>query len=325
MRRNTVSVVIPTRNRPEMVVAAVRSALAEPVAEVIVVVDGPEDEAATQTPSTLGALSESRLRVIALDQSVGGSEARNIGVRAAVGEWVGFLDDDDLWLPGKIAAQLRLAESLYTEWPVVSCAVLARTPVAAGQTRRTDRVWPRQLYRQSEPMSEYLFCRSGWTYGAGLLQTSTLLMPRRLVLRLPFTTGLKKHQDWDWLLRVAAEPDVEVAMAPEPLVVFHVEGQRKSVGRAADWQFSYRWAVENRRLFTTRAFQSFVATECAPQAARSGASSAERLHLLRALFADGRPSVKTLLLCIAFLLVPQQVRRGMRDAARYTRAGLSSS
>ena len=310
-----VSVVIPTRNRPEMVPAAVRSALAEPVAEVIVVVDGPED--GVSTPAALAAIEDPRLRVLELERSVGGSEARNTGVRAASGDWVGFLDDDDVWLPGKVAAQLRLSKSLKAEWPVLSCAVIARTPAAA------DRIWPRRLYRASQPMSEYLFCRSGWTYGAGLLQTSTLLAPRELLLRIPFTTGLKKHQDWDWLLRVAAEPGVSIAMAPEPLVVFHVEGQRKSVGRAADWAFSYQWASANRALFTPRAFASFLATECAPQAARSGASAAARLQLFKVLLSAGVPSLKTLLLCIAFLLVPQQVRRGVRDAVR--RAALTGS
>jgi hypothetical protein len=195
---------------------------------------------------------------------------------------------------------------------VLSCAVLARGPSG-------DRVWPRRLYRSPEPMSEYLFCRAGWTYGAGLLQTSTLLMPRELILRVPFTRGLKKHQDWDWLLRIAAEPEVEIAMAAEPLVIFHVEGKRSSVGRAADWEFSYRWAYANRSCFTLRAFQSFVATECAPQAARSGTSLKQRWQLFRSLFMEGAPGLKTLLLCVGFLLVPQAVRRNARDGLRSAR------
>jgi hypothetical protein len=200
------------------------------------------------------------------------------------------------------------------DWPVISCAVTARSP--AG-----DRVWPRRLYRASEPMSEYLFCRSGWTCGAALLQTSTLLAPRDLLTRVPFAVGLKKHQDWDWLLRVEAEHGVAIATAPEPLAIFHVEGHRPSVGRSADWEFSYRWATENRRFFTPRSFASFLATECAPQAARAGVSLKERARLVGLLFREGAPTLKTLVLCVGFLLVPQGVRRAVRDAFRAGRFG----
>ena len=312
-QEQSVSVVIPTRNRPRMVVDAVRSALAEPILEVSVIVDGPED--GESTSAALSVIDDPRLRVMVLEQSVGGSEARNLGARSSMGNWIGFLDDDDLWLPGKIAAQLALAATANARFPVLSCAVLARGP-------SSDRVWPRRLYRWPEPMSEYLFCRAGWTYGAGLLQTSTLLLPRELILRVPFTRGLKKHQDWDWLLRIAAEPDVNIAMAAEPLVIFHVEGERASVGRAADWEFSYRWVCQNRAYFTPRAFASFVATECAPQAARGGASAKERWQLFRSLFTGGAPSPKTLLFCAGFLLVPQALRRNLRDALRSARGTL---
>ena len=280
-------------------------------------VDGPE-ERGESTSIALKAVEDPRLRVIALERSLGGSEARNIGVRAATSKWVGFLDDDDQWLPGKIPAQLELAAQLDTEWPVVGCPVIARTPSVR------DRIWPRRLYQSPQPMSEYLFLRSGWTYGAGLLQTSTLLVPRELLLRLPFTAGLKKHQDWDWLLRAAATPGVRIAMATEPLVIFHVEGERKSVGRLPDWRFSFECASRNRRLFTPRAFASFVATECAPQAARSGASPRERLRVFQALFLGQVPSLKTIALCLAFLLVPQQARRSFRDGVRGTRAALAA-
>ncbi len=308
-QKQSVSVVIPTRNRPQMVVAAVQSALAEPVLEVCVIVDGPEDGAGGATVSALSTIDDRRLRITVLENSVGGSEARNLGARSSAGDWIAFLDDDDLWLPGKISAQLALARSADAKFAVLSCAVLARGPSG-------DRVWPRRLYREPEPMSEYLFSRAGWTYGAGLLQTSTLLVPRELILRVPFTRGLRKHQDWDWLLRIAAEPDVSIAMAAEPLVVFHVEGDRSSVGRAADWEFSYRWACENQAYFTPRAFASFVATECAPQAGRSGASARQRWQLFRALFVHSAPALKTLLLGAGFLLVPQPVRRNVRDALR---------
>ena len=100
-----VSAVIPTRGRPELLQRAVRSALAQTLREieVVVVIDG--EDPVTSLALESGS-QDGRLRVIALAVSVGGSDARNRGVDAARGEWIAFLDDDDEWLPGKLQAQL---------------------------------------------------------------------------------------------------------------------------------------------------------------------------------------------------------------------------
>src|ERR1700756_3334933 len=105
MSKSLVTAVIPTRNRPELVCRAVRSALNQtyPNLEVVVVVDGPD-------PATVAALEElrhPRVRISALSENVGGSEARNIGAREARGEWVALLDDDDEWLPEKLEKQIQ--------------------------------------------------------------------------------------------------------------------------------------------------------------------------------------------------------------------------
>ena len=68
--------------------------------EAIVVIDGPD--AASQ--HALARIGDARLRVIALPESVGGSEARNIGARAAASRWIALLDDDDEWLLNKCGA-----------------------------------------------------------------------------------------------------------------------------------------------------------------------------------------------------------------------------
>jgi glycosyltransferase involved in cell wall biosynthesis len=97
-----VSVVIPTYNRAHLVGEAVASALAqEKVApEVIVVDDGSTDH----TASVLASFG-SAIRTVC--QPHGGvSAARNTGIRTAMGEWLAFLDSDDLWRPRKLRVQL---------------------------------------------------------------------------------------------------------------------------------------------------------------------------------------------------------------------------
>jgi glycosyltransferase involved in cell wall biosynthesis len=90
-----VSVVIPTYNRAGLVVRALESALAQslPGAEVIVVDDGSTDD----TPAQIGALGTS-VRYVR-QQNQGCARARNVGAAMATGEWIAFLDSDDVWTP----------------------------------------------------------------------------------------------------------------------------------------------------------------------------------------------------------------------------------
>ncbi|MDX6689284.1 MAG: hypothetical protein QOG15_741 [Solirubrobacteraceae bacterium] len=102
-----VSVVIPTKDRWHLVPRAASSALAQldVRVEVIVVDDGSR----TQSPSELPGSREGRLRLLRHERPEGQARARNTGIAAARGEWVAFLDDDDLWAPDKLRAQLEAA------------------------------------------------------------------------------------------------------------------------------------------------------------------------------------------------------------------------
>ena len=107
MQKTLVTAVIPTRNRPELLKRAIVSVRAQTYdqIEIVVVIDGPDDA----TRAVLSEMCDERLRFIPLQESVGGSDARNIGVQNARSEWIAFLDDDDEWLPSKIEKQMALA------------------------------------------------------------------------------------------------------------------------------------------------------------------------------------------------------------------------
>jgi glycosyltransferase involved in cell wall biosynthesis len=101
-----VSVVIPTHNRAALVKQAIDSVLAQtdPAGEILVVDDGSTDDTQAQL-ATYG----DRIRVIYHPQG-GVAAARNQALRVAVGQWIGFLDDDDVWLPTKLERQKALIE-----------------------------------------------------------------------------------------------------------------------------------------------------------------------------------------------------------------------
>jgi glycosyltransferase involved in cell wall biosynthesis len=100
-----VSVVIPTRNRWELLSRhALASALSQEDVEVeVIVVDDASDDGSEER---LEAVADPRVRAVFREEQGGQAAALNDGIDAARGEWIAFLDDDDLWSPRKLRAQL---------------------------------------------------------------------------------------------------------------------------------------------------------------------------------------------------------------------------
>ena len=108
------SVVIPVYNRFQSLKHAVESVLAQtlPVFEVIIIDDGSTDGTGEQLPRHIAENPRWRDRVLYYRQeNHGPGAARNRGLAEVRGEWVAFLDNDDLWLPHKLEWQFRAIES----------------------------------------------------------------------------------------------------------------------------------------------------------------------------------------------------------------------
>jgi glycosyltransferase involved in cell wall biosynthesis len=286
-----VTVVIPTRNRPEMVCRAVRSALGQTYLnlEVVVVVDGPD----SATVAALEALGEHRLRIVALSESVGGSEARNTGIRAANGAWVALLDDDDEWLPLKIEQQMRFAGEPASENLLVACRYYHR----ADQVE--DVIRPRKLPTPRQSLVDYLF-----DFGCGF-QTSGYLCTRSLAQCMPFDPQLIVEQDTDWMLRLALLPDLNVIAIGEPLYIYNAPETRPTISSRVSWQVRLNYATTHRLYFSRLAYSRFLFRSCIRRAIRQKARWRDILSLAREFFWSGRPEWKT---TIAFLLVILKLR-----------------
>jgi glycosyltransferase involved in cell wall biosynthesis len=288
-----VSVVIPTRFRPDLVVRAVRSVLAQTVdtIEVVVVIDGPDDE----TSAALEALGDARIRVVTLDESGGAPNARNVGVSHAQGAWTAFLDDDDEWLPNKLEVQLALAKG-----------AKARLPIA-------ESVMPRRLPAPGEPLSEYLTVRRGLFYGDGFIQTSTIMAPTELLRRVPFTVGLRRQQELDWTLRAVRQDDVELIVAEQPLVIWHQDEDRERISLEMPWEAQLEWLRASRELFTPRAYAAFTMSVLSSMAATTRSPKVFR-ELLREARGYGRPGATDYVTFLQIWAIPPGLRRSLRDA-----------
>jgi glycosyltransferase involved in cell wall biosynthesis len=284
------------------VLRAVRSALAQTyqVLEVIVVLDGPD----ALTEKALGEIPDPRLKLLVLAAPVGAGQARNLAAECAQGDWIALLDDDDEWLGEKIELQMERARKSNFMYPIVSSELFARKSTY-------EVIWPRQ--QPTEPLSEYLLARNSWSYGEGLLTTTTLLFPKGLFDQVRFRPELRRHQDWDWILRAVKQPGAGIEFIAKPLAIWHLAEQRTSISTAADWRTSFDWAEECRNLMTDRAYAGFLATQVAPQAARERDWRAFPF-LLHKMIRGGAPTVRDLALFFGMWCAPGNVRRAVRKA-----------
>jgi glycosyltransferase involved in cell wall biosynthesis len=109
-----VTAVIPTRNRREILARTLRTvAWQEGVDwEAVVIDDGSTDG----TADAVRTMGDHRISLHRHDRPVGVTAARNTGISVARGQWVAFLDDDDLWAPDKLAAQLAAVRRTGRHW-----------------------------------------------------------------------------------------------------------------------------------------------------------------------------------------------------------------
>ena len=261
----SISVVVPTRNRPDSVARAVRTALDQslPPDEVVVVVDGPD----SATVRALEVIGDSRVVILELAENGGAARARNIGVSNCAGDWVAFLDDDDEWLPGKLRAQVLAAASSGTD--------VHHLVLASGVEWRWDSKsdwWPLRSPSPQERVSDYLFVRR--RPGEGLLATPTIMLRRAFAQACPFPEHLRIHEDYDWFIELE-KAGARFLVVLEPLVIVNAPSARTSLSSDAQWETSLAWALSRKRDMSQRAFSDFCLTEVGRRARSTGGLRAE--------------------------------------------------
>ena len=197
----SVSVIIPTFDRPHLLPRAVESALrAGTDVEVIVVDDASTDATASVCANLQG------IKYVRLDRNQGVAGARNVGILESTADFVAFLDDDDLRLPGTLDHQLSLFESLPEAGFVGGGVLLGNQEcMPTGETalvraERGDLFWK-------------------------ILELNVHLIPSSVVVRKScfqevglFNRRLAGIDDWDMWVRIAEQRPVLID--PTPVCIY---------------------------------------------------------------------------------------------------------
>jgi glycosyltransferase involved in cell wall biosynthesis len=196
-----ISIIIPAYNRAGCLGRALESVKTQGIADLEVILG---DDASTDSTVELASTLLPGLKVARLSTNRGASAARNAALKLAKGDYIAFLDSDDEWAPGKLAAQIRFLE----EHPHVGLCGSGHLLVSRDGERipypgKNPADWRKELH-----IAESF-------HGA-----STSVVRREVLESVGFfDENLRVLEDWDWLLRISQKYPIHVL--PEQLAIIH--------------------------------------------------------------------------------------------------------
>jgi glycosyltransferase involved in cell wall biosynthesis len=282
-----VTAVVPTHNRPEMMRRAVQSILSQDYPgeiEVVVVFDAcPEEAPAVDLPvnRTVRTVSNSRSRGLA--------GARNTGIDQASHGYIAFLDDDDMWLDGKLAAQMERFE--HTPRPVLVGSAM----VADDGARKHERLVPLDDVGHADLLRDRM---AGLHSSTFVFDTETLRSIGMVDEHLPGSYG----EDYDLLLRTAKAG--RIVVVNRPLVSVNWAGQSYFFGRWAAYADGLTYLLEAHPEFSDdRRALGRIQSQIAFARAAAQERRAGRTWALQALRSDPRQIKAWLALAISLRLL----------------------
>ncbi len=196
------SVVIPVYNRSDVLETALRSVLDQTFQdfEIIVVDDGSLDAPC----EIVDRVADPRIRFLR-QENKGGAAARNLGIAAAVGRFIAFLDSDDIFLPHHLQAMHDLLDG------TTNTVGYARILVDRGEGRKILK--PNRAIRPDEHMATYLLCDRGF------VPTISVVVESRAAKNTKYGVGYRYGEDTDFAINLYLA-GCKFVMAEEPGAVW---------------------------------------------------------------------------------------------------------
>jgi len=289
------SVIIPLYNRENLIQNTIQSVLnqdTEKSFEVVVIDDGSKDASAAKVKE----MGDSRIRYI-YQKNAGANVARNHGVDVAKGQYVAFLDSDDVFMEDHLSTSATvLSDNPHT-------VVYAKIVVDRGEGNTFLK--PPRGIKKGEHMSDYLFRHKGF------LQTSTLVLPKELAKKVRFDNELPFGQDMDFAVRLFAE-GASFYMKEKPSVVWRDVFDANRISSKSRPDIREKWVQGVRHLLTNKAYLAYRGWFVAKAYAQEGNYGKAIIRYLPALVSNCY-GVKQSLIVGFQIFFPQTLYRKLAD------------
>lgn len=194
MKKELVSVIIPTYNRETVIGRAIESVLKQtyPHFELLIIDDGSTD----QTKQVVEQIADERIRYILLEENGGVAHARNVGIAETQYDYIAFLDSDDEWMPEKLEMQMEKLLDSSAGFGAVYCRM------GGNDWMGKPYIFPPYELERSILEGKMLPIM----LMQNLIGTPTVLVRRECIEKVGgFKESLVSLEDWEWILRIAKE------------------------------------------------------------------------------------------------------------------------
>ena len=214
----TVSVIVPTYKRNKYVIRALESIISQdyPDIEIVVVDDnGRGNPDQIETERVLSTyISDKKIKYVCNEQNVGGALARNHGIQESIGEYITFLDDDDVYLPGKLSIQVKAMED--NGWDLC---------VMDGETYNNE---GKCLSHKTQPIENGMTKEE--ILKAHIMKhitgTNVFMYKRDALLRIGMFDQISAGQEF-MLMQKSITNNLKIGCIHEVYVHFHMDGQER--------------------------------------------------------------------------------------------------
>lgn len=228
-----VSAIITTHNRKRLLRQAIDSVWKQTYSDIeLIVVDDASDDGTGEMCMGM----DLKYIHIPKEESCGGNHARNVGILNAKGIYIAFLDDDDRWLPDKIAKQVALMET--GDYELVHCGKYVEKIGEKGKTS-TEIVLPCHL--DGGNLSRSILFRICCT-------TTNILVKRQALIDIGlFDETLRFWQEYELTIRLAQRK--EFAYVNEPLSIYRVDrnDNKRLTNKYFEWKETVRKIYDKHR------------------------------------------------------------------------------
>ncbi|WP_373032376.1 glycosyltransferase family 2 protein [Sulfurovum sp.] len=236
-----ITVVIPYYNNANTIYRAltsVQNQIYNPL-EIIIVNDASPDW--EEGKIIIEQFTELPIKTFSHSENKNGSAARNTGIKNVMGDWIAFLDADDEWTETHLESYILMEPD--SEKSLYYCRSLVKSSTMQYEL-------PKKGISREMPVGEYLFCDKEF------IPTPSMFLSKILASKIMFNEELRRHQDYDFLLRLERD-SVNIVFSTHLGVIVHWENNNTEA-KGGTYEYSYSWARANRDLFTKKSFGCFI-------------------------------------------------------------------